>query len=126
LAWAPQGGGGPARPTPPLFEHPEQLHLGERRHVADLVEEHRPAFGRLEEADLALVRAGERPLLVPEELGLEERVAQCGAVQPYERLLRAGRAAVQLLGHAFLSHSGLAEDEDADVARGYPVDHAAE
>lgn len=32
-----------------LFEHPEQPRLRAERHFADLVEQHRPSFGRLEE-----------------------------------------------------------------------------
>ena len=39
--------------------------------VGDLVQEQRAALGQLEPAELALIRAGERPLLVAEQLGLD-------------------------------------------------------
>ena len=35
-----------------LLQHPQQLHLNRRRHVADLVEEHRARVGLLELAGL--------------------------------------------------------------------------
>ena len=44
------------------------------RHLADLVEEKRPAVGRLEEARLVRDRAGERAALVAEELAFEQRL----------------------------------------------------
>ena len=55
-----------------VLEHAEELRLEGGPDVADLVEEHRPAVRHLELPALLLVRAGERALLVPEQLGLEE------------------------------------------------------
>ena len=52
----------------PLLQHAQQLELQRRRHVADLVEEQRPLVGQLEAPELALDRAGERALLVAEQL----------------------------------------------------------
>src|SRR5207245_1178503 len=57
-----------------LLEHAEQLHLHGQRELADLVEEHRPALGLAEDAEVLRGRAGERRLLVAEELTLEERL----------------------------------------------------
>ena len=47
----------------------------DERQLADLVEEHRAAVGRLEQAGLAPDRAGEGAALVAEQLALEQRLA---------------------------------------------------
>lgn len=43
------------------LDQPQQLDLHPQRHVADLVEENRAAFCRLDESSLASMRAGECP-----------------------------------------------------------------
>ena len=53
-------------------QHAQQARLQRRGHVADLVEEQRAAVGLLEAAAALRVRAGERALLVTEQLGLEQ------------------------------------------------------
>ena len=58
----------------PLLQHAQQLDLRRQVDVADLVEKQRAAFGQLEPALLARLRAGERALLVAEELGLDQRI----------------------------------------------------
>ena len=59
-----------------LLQHAQQLDLGRRVEVADLVEEERPAFGELEPAFLRRLRAGERAPFVAEELRLDQRLGQ--------------------------------------------------
>ena len=67
----------PAEPLePPLLQHAQQLDLRRRRDVTDLVEEQRAAVGHLEATGLRRHRAGERALLVAEELALEQRLGQ--------------------------------------------------
>src|SRR5262249_9313336 len=56
-----------------LLQHPQQLRLNLERQIADLVEEQRAAVGELEASDLAGVGAGERALVVAEQLALEQR-----------------------------------------------------
>ena len=56
------------------------------RHLADLVEQHRAAVGELELADPRRLRAGERALLVAEQLALEQLGRQRRAVDLDERL----------------------------------------
>ena len=65
----------------PLLEHPQHLALHAERQLADLVEEQRAALGLLEAPRLAAVGAGEGPLLVAEELVLDQRLRDRGAVQ---------------------------------------------
>src|SRR5205823_7457991 len=63
-----------------LLQDAEQLRLERDRHLGHFVEEERAAVGDLEESFFVLVRAGERSLLVPEELALEERLGHRRAV----------------------------------------------
>ena len=55
-----------------LLQHAQEPDLHGGRRVADLVEEDRPAVGLLEAARAAPARAGERALLVAEQLALDE------------------------------------------------------
>ena len=64
-----------------------------------------------------LSRAGERALLVAEELALEQRGRERRAVDAHERPL-AARQLVQRLGQHLLADAGLAEDEHVDARLG--------
>src|SRR6188474_3448830 len=68
-----------------LLQDAQELGLELGLELADLVEEERAAVGQLEPAALALGRAGERALLVAEQLALEQLLAQRGAVDRHER-----------------------------------------
>ena len=72
-------------PERALLQHAQQLHLRRRLHLGDLVEEQRAAVRELEHAGPAIVRAGERPLLVAEDLALEQRFGDRRAVDRDER-----------------------------------------
>ena len=73
-------------------EHAQQAHLQVGRHVADLVEEQRAAFGLLEPAAPQRLRAGERAALVAEQLGLQQVLRDRRGVDRDERPPRAGCA----------------------------------
>ena len=60
----------------PFFQHAQQLDLDRQRRLADLVQQHRSAFGRLQQAGLGLGGAREGAPLVPEQLVLEQRLAR--------------------------------------------------
>src|SRR6185436_11595342 len=60
---------------------------------------------------LLLVRAGERALLVPEQLALEEALRHRRAVLPDEELVAPPRAVVDGRGDELLAGAGLALDE---------------
>jgi hypothetical protein len=68
-----------------LLEGAQELRLEARVHLAHLVQEEGAARGLLEAPDTAAVGAREGPLLVPEELALEERLGDGGAVHLDER-----------------------------------------
>src|SRR5262249_12802558 len=72
-----------------------ELALDLRVDVADLVEEHRASVRGLEQAGLGRDRAREGPLLVAEELRLEQLAREPGAVEVDEGLLRAGTVVVE-------------------------------
>ena len=98
-----------------LLQHAQQLHLRAQVDVADLVEEQRAAFGQLEAALLARVRAGERALLVAEELRFDQRVGQRRAAHLHERLLGAQRVVVDGVRDQLLAGARLAADEHRRV-----------
>ena len=91
------------------------------REVADFVEEQRAVVRELEAAGLAIVRAGERALLVAEDFRLEQRVGQRRAVDRLELVRAAPAQLVDHPGDDFLARSGRPENQDRDVGfRGRP------
>ena len=76
----------------PLLEDAEQVDLGLGGHLADLVEEQRAALRHLEPAGLLAHRAAERPLLVAEQLALDQRLGQRPDVGGDERAGHGARS----------------------------------
>ena len=79
----------------------EDSWLAGQGHVADLVEEQRPAVALVELADMAAVGTGEGPLLVAEQLALQERSgifpdSSCLAVRQAEPLVMAKSRVITL------------------------------
>src|SRR5439155_6417813 len=72
-----------------LLEEAQELRLQLERQLADLVEEERPAFRRLDASRLVLERAGERALHVAEELAFEEVLGERRARDGDERSMPA-------------------------------------
>ena len=97
------------------LEEAQQHDLHARAHLADFVEEDGAVRRHLEQAGLVAVRAGEAAAHVAEELGLEQRVGQAGAV---ERDQRAGGARAALMnqpGDDFLADAGFTGDQDLGI-----------
>ena len=94
-----------------LGQHAQQPGLQLRRHVADLVEEQRAAVGLLEAPAPQLRRAGERTLLVTEQLRLEQVGGERRGVERDERLGRARTVPMQRPRHELLARAGLAGDQ---------------
>ena len=112
-----------------FLKHAQDLRLGHRGEVADLVEEQRAGVGQLEAPFLAAGGAGEGALLVAEQLGLQEILGQGGAVDGDERAVLARRALVDGPRHALLAGAALAEDEHGGRGVGHLLDqrhHAPE
>src|SRR5207244_13111044 len=76
-----------------------------------LVEEEAALVGHLELAELLLVGVGEGPLLVAEELALEEGLGDRRAVERDERAAAAGALVVDRLGDELLPRAALTGDE---------------
>src|SRR5437867_10020863 len=91
-----------------LLENPQQRDLRLRGQLADFIQEDRAAICGLEAAEAALHRARKRALLVPEQLGRDERRRNGRAVHPDECPARATRPLVNGAGHQFLAGPGLA------------------
>ncbi len=90
-----------------LLDRAEQLGLEGQRRLGDLVEEEGAAVRLLEEALARRDGAGERPARVAEELALEERLADRGAVDGHVGSLAALRVRVDRLGDQLLARAAL-------------------
>ncbi len=108
------------------LEHAQELGLRGRRQAANLVEEQRAAVGELEEARLVLGRAEEPAAHVAEELALEQRVVDRGAVDGDEPAIAPRTDGVQRARHQLLAGAGLAGDERQPHVRRQAPDHAEE
>jgi hypothetical protein len=98
----------------PLLDHPQQLGLHRQGHLADLVEEERSPRRGLEETALVLHGSRERALAVSEELALEERLRQRGAVHRDERVVRPRACRVDSARDELLAGARLALDQHRD------------
>src|SRR5262245_43726222 len=114
----PDRGGGPHPHERLLLEDPQELRLRRRGHVPDLVEEERPPVGDLDPPLLARDRAGEGPLLVPEQLALDQGLGEPRRVDRHEPPLAPRGVAVERPGDQLLAGPRLPEDEDRRVRRG--------
>src|SRR4029453_17133407 len=81
-----------------LLEDLEELSLERSREKADFIEENRSAVGGLEEARLRPACVGKRAALEPEELGLNQGLGNCCAVDVHEWTTRARASAVNCAG----------------------------
>ena len=87
----------------PLFQDAQQLGLHHQRHVADFVQEQRAAVGLFEFAQVPGGGAGERALLMAEQLGFDQLAGHGRAVQGDERAVAARAALVQGARDQFLA-----------------------
>src|SRR5207244_12512587 len=90
----------------------KQLHLDRERDVADLVEEQRSTLGELDPSRLSRLRAGERALLVAEELALEEIFGERAAVDGHERTALSRGSRVDRAGCELFSSAALSPDQN--------------
>src|SRR5258708_32019666 len=100
-----------------LLQHAQQLRLQLEGHLADLVEEYRAAARELEPSNALSDGAGERALFVAEQLTLEQRRRNRGAVAFEERLRAARAQAMDGAGDELLARAGLTADENGGVGR---------
>ena len=84
-------------------EDAQKPRLQLRRHVADLVEKERAAFGLLEAPAPLLLRAGERTALMAEELRFQQVLGHRRGIDGDKRLGRARAMTVQRARHQLLA-----------------------
>src|SRR5436190_21517547 len=101
-----------------FLQNAQKFDLHRRRHFADLVEEDRSAVSRLEQAFSICVCPGERAYHVAEQLGFEQRLGKCAAIDRDERLFRTRAEIVDGSGDKFLSGSALAGQKDRGLHLG--------
>ena len=104
------------------LEEAQQQALHAQGHLADFVEEHRAHVRRLELAGLVAIGAGEAALHVAEQLRLEQRFGQAGAVDRRERHGRARAAVMNAARDNFLADAALAGDQNLRVAARDAID----
>src|SRR5207302_238774 len=100
------------------LERAQQLGLEVDRELADLVEKQRAARRRLERTLARDHRAGERALVVTEQLALEELRRDRAAVDHDERAVLALALDVHGLGRDLLAGPGLALDQHRRIRCG--------
>ena len=108
----------------PLLQHAQQGHLRLRRQLADLVEEQRPSLRAPDQPRAILLRAGEGPLAVTEELGGDQVRWYRPAVEGDESPGASGEP-VDRPRQQLLSRPALADDGHVDRALGdgaHPVE----
>ena len=119
----------PTRSNVPSCSTRRSLACRSTSSLADLVQEERSAVGDLEAAGPGGDRAREGALLVAEELRLDQRRWDGGAVDPDERAGAAGAALVDRAGEELLPRTGFTEEQDCRVGRGHlrhPREHEAD
>ena len=105
-----------------LLQEAQQLHLKRHREVADFIQEQRATVRRLRAPDAALAGVGERPLLVSEKLGLDQRLRQRRTVERDKWLVLAQGQALQRAGDQLLARAARATDQHRRVRRRHLTD----
>ena len=101
-----------------LLEDAEQIHLGLGGHLSHFVEEQRAPLGHLEPARLAPGCAAERPLLVAEQLALDQAFRQCPDVGGDEWPGSPPAQVVDGAGDQLLARAALPLDQDGQIGIG--------
>ena len=100
-----------------LFKRPEDLGLRVQAHVPDLVQEQRAAVRLFELPPFHRRGSGEGPALVSEQLALDQRLRNGGAVDRHERMAMARALLMYRARHQLLAGAVLSRDQQA-AARG--------
>ena len=107
-----------------LLQHAQKTRLCLERHVADLVEEQRAAFGLLEAALRSRLSAGEGALLVAEQFALDQLARNSGHIDGDHRALAALAEVMQHARDKLLAGAALALDHDGEIRLREPGERA--
>src|SRR5262249_14955077 len=105
------------RPEAPILKDAQQGNLTARREAIQLVEANCPAFSLFEKSDPSSIGASECASLMPEQLGLNERLRQRATVDRHEWELGALTQVVDRAGDQLLARAGCTSDERSAIAR---------
>src|SRR5207247_8989032 len=105
-----------------VLKDPQELGLHRNLQLGDLVEEEGAPVGELEAAEPPLDRSREGAALVSENLALDKRLGNGGAVDGDERALAAAGALVDRPRDPLLAGAALAVAQDRRAARGGRLD----
>src|SRR5262245_14754665 len=100
----------------------EDFRLGVWVHIADLVEEDRPAFRLLQHASAGGVCASEGPALIAKQLTFEQAVRYSRTVNADERLLLPLTALMNQCRYEVFARARLAGDQHIAVSAGNVLD----
>src|SRR6266852_1677594 len=109
-----------------VLEDAEQLGLKIGAGLSDLIEKQGAARGPLEASRALLDGAGERSLLMTEQLAFDHAVGERLAIDREERTLGAVAPVVEHPGDQFLAGPGLAFDKDRGASGGHAPNHRNE
>ena len=101
----------------PVLDCAKQLDLQFRRQISDFIQEQRACVCLDELADVSFGRAGERSLFVAEQDAFDQIVRDGPTIDGHERFGTAIPAAADCAGDQFLTHAGLAFDQDRNAGR---------
>src|ERR1700676_2491299 len=104
-----------------LLDNAEELGLRFATHLADFIEEKRSAVRSLDESWVSPVGSGERTLLMPEQLALDQGLDDGGAIDRHERTRSTG-SLVDGLGCFFFAGAGFTSDENGNSCRSDALD----
>src|SRR5262249_15578181 len=109
-----------------ILDDLQELALRAIREQPDLIEKDRAAVRNREESDARLPGIRERSPLVAEQLGLEERIRDRGAVHVDERFRAPAAGLVQQLGEEPLARAGLSQQQHGrgTPSRGLAIEEA--
>src|SRR5207247_6792955 len=116
----------PERGELAVLQDVEQFGLERCLHLGDLIEKDRARVGLFELADARGRRAGERALLVAEQLALEQLRWERRAIHLHERLIASRRPLMDRARDELFADAAFAADEHRHVAVGYLFYHGGD
>ncbi len=108
------------------MQNPQEPDLHCRRNISDLIEKDRATFGNREASRFVALRIGECAGLVTEELGLEEGIGECTAIDRHKGFPLAWRELMKSPGEKLLTGTAGAVDHHGAVARRHRRHHAVQ
>ena len=105
-----------------VFQHAQQLRLRAHRHLANLVEQQRPAFGKFEAAGAALQRARECAFFMAKNFAFDQGFGNGRAIDGDERFVAPRTQIVDGARHQFLARAARTGDQHRGRARRHLLD----